>query len=131
MLSKARSELWSSIRDNSTRDPMKSDYLVEVQLRIVGWTKVYADRNEVCRLGQTVYNHPNGVKILDFYLVFTLHLTIYHARYYLRKDPYKSRSLTIHLLTMILLALRMILLLLTLKPSIPQFSTQLMCHTRF
>jgi hypothetical protein len=41
---------------------MKSDYLVEVQLCIVGWTKVYADRNEVCRLGQSVNNHPNGVK---------------------------------------------------------------------
>ena len=42
---------------------MKSDYLIEVQLSIVSWMKIYADRNEVCRLGQTVYNHPNGVKI--------------------------------------------------------------------
>ena len=63
VLPKASSELWPSIRDNSARYPMKSDYLIEVQLSIVSWTEVCTNRNEVCRLGQTVYNHPNRVKI--------------------------------------------------------------------
>jgi hypothetical protein len=51
VLPKMSSEVRTSVRNNSVRDPMKSDYLIEVQLSIISRTIVCSDRNEVSRLG--------------------------------------------------------------------------------
>jgi hypothetical protein len=48
---KMSSELWTMVRNDSARDPMEPDYLIEVQLSIVCRTLVYSDGNEVSRLG--------------------------------------------------------------------------------
>ena len=63
------------------------------------------------------------LQTLNFYLIFTLHLTIYYARYSVRKHPSKSKSLTVYPLKMILL--------LSPRLSIPQFSTQLMVRKSY
>jgi hypothetical protein len=51
VLLKTSSELWTMVRNDSVRDPMELDYLIEVQLSIVSRTIVCSDRNEVSRLG--------------------------------------------------------------------------------
>jgi hypothetical protein len=51
VLPKMSSELQTSVRNNGARNFMKSDYLIEIQLSIVGWTIVYLDRNEVSQFG--------------------------------------------------------------------------------
>ena len=59
-----------------------------------------------------------------FYLIFIFHLISCYVRYFLRKHLCKSRSLTVSLL-------KIILLLLISKPSIPQSSIQQMVRKSY
>jgi hypothetical protein len=65
MLPEASGKLWTSVRNNSVRDHMKSDYLIEVQLGIISRMIVCSNRNKVSRLGQTVYNYLDRVMIFN------------------------------------------------------------------
>jgi hypothetical protein len=51
MLLETSGELWTSVRNNSVGDPMKSDYLIEVQLGIISRMIVCLDRNKVSQFG--------------------------------------------------------------------------------
>ena len=96
-------------------DPQKGPILVE----ITNASTIVENVSFILDARRSIF-----LQLLDLLSFFILHLTSYHARYFLRKHPCKSRTLTADL--MILPALRVILFLSTLRLSIPQFGVQLM-----
>ena len=91
-------------------DPQKEQILIE----ITDASTIAENVSFILDARQSIF-----LQLLDLLSFFILHLTSYHAIYFLRKHPCKSRTLTAYL--MILQALRVILSVSTLRSSIPQF----------